>query len=78
MICKNRKYLEFFYSYVFLKGLKVIFLNLDLGENFEEEGIRFIIMYFIKGLEFKVVFIIGFNSNIILYLLCEDNEVVKL
>ncbi|WP_237738260.1 type I restriction enzyme HsdR N-terminal domain-containing protein, partial [Caldicellulosiruptor sp. F32] len=31
-----------------------------------------------KGLEFKVVFIIGLNSNTIPYSSCEDNEVAKL
>ncbi|WAM36267.1 transcriptional repressor LexA [Caldicellulosiruptor acetigenus] len=78
VICKNRKYLESFYNYVSSKGLKAIFLNSDSGENFEEEGIRLITMHSIKGLEFKVVFIIGLNSNIIPYSSCEDNEVAKL
>jgi SOS regulatory protein LexA len=78
VICKNKKYLESFYNYVSSKGLKAIFLNSDSGENFEEEGIRLITMHSIKGLEFKVVFIIGLNSNIIPYSSCEDNEVAKL
>lgn len=40
--------------------------------NFEKDSIRLLTMHSIKGLEFKVVFIIGVNSNIIPYLSYED------
>lgn len=78
VICKSKKYLDSFYNYVTSKGLKAIFLNSDSGDSFEKDGIKLITMHSIKGLEFKVVFIIGLNANIIPYSNCEDNEVAKL
>ncbi|GAW32305.1 UvrD-helicase domain-containing protein [Carboxydocella sp. JDF658] len=42
--------------------------------DFEHEGIKLVTIHSVKGLEFKVVFIIGLNSGIIPYISYADEE----
>ncbi|MCX7904340.1 MAG: type I restriction enzyme HsdR N-terminal domain-containing protein, partial [Caloramator sp.] len=64
IICKTKKYLDAIFEYIRQLNIPATFLNRD-NPQFEEDSIKFLTMHSIKGLEFKVVFVVGLNKKII-------------
>jgi len=64
IICKTKKYLDTMFEYIKEFNIPATFLNRD-NPQFEEDSVKFLTMHSIKGLEFKVVFVVGLNKKII-------------
>lgn len=66
VVAKNRNLLKYIKEKMDDAGIENEIINKAEG-NFEEDNVRLLTMHSIKGLEFKVVFIIGMNKGIIPY-----------
>ncbi|MBU3114437.1 UvrD-helicase domain-containing protein [Clostridium lacusfryxellense] len=73
IVSKNKNQLKVLKEY-FDKAKVASMLLEKTDEDFEEEKIKLLTIHSIKGLEFKVVFIIGINEGIIPYLSYPDAE----
>ena len=73
IVAKNKSQLKVLKEY-FDKDKVPCMLLEKTDENFDEEKIKLLTMHSIKGLEFKVVFLIGINEGIIPYLSYQDTE----
>lgn len=73
IVGKNKNQLKVLKEY-FDKDKVPCMLLEKTDENFEEEKVKLLTIHSIKGLEFKVVFIIGINEGIIPYLSYQEAE----
>ncbi|MCT4617865.1 MAG: transcriptional repressor LexA [Marinisporobacter sp.] len=62
IIARNKNQLEYMEGYLKNQGIKCSILN-KTNPKFEEDEIKLLTMHSIKGLEFKVVMIIGLNKG---------------
>lgn len=68
VISRNKKQLEMARTYLVNNGIDAKLYNDSI--SFEDDIVKMFTMHAIKGLEFKVIFIIGLNDGIIPYMGC--------
>ncbi|MCY6354175.1 transcriptional repressor LexA [Clostridium sp. ZS2-4] len=71
IIAKNKIILDYMSSKLEEANLNCVKIN-KMDGDFDTDSIKFVTLHSIKGLEFKVVFIVGLNEGVIPYLSYKD------